>query len=57
MVYIDEHGSCDICGKNNVYVAHHYEIDDDYEIINSKMVCIECNNKRIKMGLPDNTWS
>jgi len=57
MVYIEEHGHCDICGNDNIYVAHHYEMDENDEIINSKMVCVECNNKRMSLGLPDNIWN
>lgn len=51
MVYCNFTGHCDICGKNNLYVSHHFDIGENDEITNSKMVCIDCNDKRMNADL------
>ena len=47
MVYCEFTGHCDICGANNLYVTHHFDHDENGEIINSRMVCIKCNDRRV----------
>jgi C4-type Zn-finger protein len=58
MAYVDFTGSCDICGKKDTYVKYYYDHDINGEIINDRMECIDCADKRVKENALINydTW-